>query len=140
MNGVVDALDRHGEMVFERVARRVAPGVAALGDEERTRFLTIVDEALMERPPGMRRQLLLFLVIIRWLPVLRWGTTFERLDGTRQDAMLRFFQDGPVDAFRKGFWGLKALIFMGYYGREAAWAEVGYEPDLEGNSRLHADA
>lgn len=137
---MVDALDRHGEMVLERVARRVAPGVAALPAQEHARFIEIVDRALMERPPGMRRQLSVFLLVIRWLPLLRWGRPFERLDGPRQDAMLKFLQDGPVDAFRKGFWGLKALIFMGYYGREDAWAEVGYEPDFEGNSRLHADA
>jgi len=123
-------------MMLERVARRVAPGLAALGAGRLEEFRAIVDEALMERPAGVRRQLALFLSVIRWLPVLRWGKPFEKLDGPRQDAMLRFFHDGPVDAFRKGFWGLKALIFMGYYGREEAWAEVGYEPDLKGNSRL----
>ncbi len=47
MNGVVEALDRHGAMVFEQVAGRVAPGVAALPAGERARFFAIVDGVLM---------------------------------------------------------------------------------------------
>ncbi len=140
MNGRVDALDGNGERVLTAVARRVSPGFDSLAGGERERFLEIVDDALMDRPAGVRRQLAVFLRLVRWLPVLRWGEPFERLSGERADAMLRFLQDGPVDAFRKGFMGLRTLILMGYYGREAAWPEIGYEPDRSGNERLHADS
>ncbi len=138
-NGRVQAFNGHGRMVFEEVARRVVPDVTGLGEADRQRFLEIVDNALMERPITVRRQLLLLLGVIRWLPLMRWGHWFEGLSEDRQDAMLRFFQDGPIGPLREGFWGLKALVFMGYYGREAAWEEVGYDPDVEGNERLHGN-
>ncbi len=126
-------------MVFEEVARRVVPAVGNLSEADRQRVFEIVDRALMERPAAVRRQLVLFLGIIRWLPLMRWGRRFESLSEGPQEAMLRFFQDGPIGPFRAGFWGLKTLMFMGYYGREAAWAEVGYEPDVEGNERLYGN-
>ncbi|MBD3857823.1 MAG: hypothetical protein IFK92_15125 [Acidobacteria bacterium] len=39
---------------------------------------------------------------------------------------------------RKGFWGLKAMIFMGYYGQPETNEIVGYAPELDGRARLHA--
>jgi hypothetical protein len=126
-------------MVFEEVARRVVPAVASLGEADRRQVLEIVDHALMERPVSVRRQLALFIGVVRWLPLLRWGRWFEGLPEERQESMLRFFQDGPIGPFRAGFWGLKALVFMGYYGRQTAWREVGYDPDVRGNERLHGN-
>jgi hypothetical protein len=33
---------------------------------------------------------------------------------------------------RRGFWGLRTLILMGYYGRPAAAAAIGYRADPQG--------
>ncbi len=104
------------------------------------RFEAIVDSALAGRPSGVRRQIGTFLVLIRVVPVLRWGRTFDRLDGERCDAWLRWLQDGPLGLFRQGFWGLKALIFMGYYGQAEVWPEVGYAPLFDARGRLGAGA
>ena len=69
-------------------------------------------------------------------PVLRWGRTFRRLDGEARDRWLRWLQDGPVPTLRSGFWGLKSLVFMGYYARPEIGPEIGYEPSFDGNARL----
>ena len=73
-----------------------------------------------------------------WLPLFRWGTSFERLSGPRQDRVLRWLQDAPLTKLRAGFWGLKTLVFMGYYGQPELWPELPYEQLLDGNEALHA--
>jgi len=98
------------------------------------RMLGIVDAALQDRDPGTRKQLGTFLSIIRWTPVVRFGRPLDRLAPERRDATLRWFQDCPVGVLRKGFWGLKTLVFMGYYGRPECWAEIGYAPEFDGRA------
>lgn len=118
------------------VAETVTPEVASLDAEGRLRMTGIVDEALMDRDAGTRRQIGTFLHLIRLAPVLRYGRNFNRLDDRRRRAVLRWFQDGPVGVFRQGFWGLKTMIFMGYYGRPEVWREIGYAPEFGGKAGL----
>ncbi len=120
-----------------RLAGRVVPETADLDEEAWARFRAIVEEALGARPPAVRRQFGALLGILRWLPLLRYGRPFEGLAPERQDAALGWFQEAPLRPLRQGFWGLKALVFMGYYGRAEAGAGVGYVPDVAGNDRLH---
>jgi hypothetical protein len=70
--------------------------------------------------------------------VTRFGRPFDRLAPARQDAVLRWFQDAPVRRLRQGFWGVKTLIYMGYYLRADIGAEIAYHPSRSGNDRLHA--
>ena len=111
-----------------------------LGEGGRRDFEEIVDSALMDRSPATRRQFAAFLRVIRFAPLVRWGRTFDRLDGGRQDRVLGWLQDCPVTLIRKGFWGLKVMVFMGYYGRPDSWAEIGYEPRFDSRERLDARA
>ena len=103
----------------------------------RERFAAIVGKALAERPTALRRQFALFLSLLRWAPLLRFGATFERLAPTAQDAVLRWLLDAPAAKLRGGFWGLRALVFMGYYGQPETWGAIGYAPSFAGNERLH---
>ncbi len=119
------------------VAERVVPETSRLDPEGRERFEAIVGKALADRPPSVRRQFGLFLRLVRWAPLLRFGAPFHRLAPGRRDAVLRWLMDAPVARLRGGFWGLRALVFMGYYGRPEAWPEVRYTPSFDGNERLH---
>ncbi|HVN76691.1 MAG TPA: hypothetical protein VMT19_10275 [Thermoanaerobaculaceae bacterium] len=123
--------------VFLRVAERVVPAVAALDEGGRGRFAGLVRKALAERPRSIRRQLGAFLTMLRWAPLLRFGAPFDRLSGARQDAVLRWLLDAPVLKLRSGFWGLRALAFMGFYGQPEVWPAVRYAPSFDGNGRLH---
>jgi hypothetical protein len=76
--------------------------------------------------------------VIRWAPIVRYGRPFDRLGAVRQDAVLAWLQDAPVAKLRSGFWGLKTLAFLGYYGRPAAGDTIGYRPSRDGNALLHA--
>jgi hypothetical protein len=120
------------------IGARIAPGLAALDAPARARVVSIVEHAVASRSPKLQRQLALFLNVVRWAPLLRYGVPFHRLDPARQDAVLHWFHDAPLEALRRGFWGVKTLVFMGYYARLEAGAEIGYRPSRTGNALLHA--
>jgi hypothetical protein len=120
------------------VAERVVPEVAELDRTALGHFFAIVDRALMGRPPEVRKQFATFLGVLRWAPMFRYGAPFEKLQAERQDAVLGWFEDCPVSLLRQGFWGLKSLVFMGYYGRTEVWEEIGYAPSFDSTERLHA--
>jgi hypothetical protein len=126
---------------FLRVlAARIVPETAELDTGGMSRFFGLIDEALLERPPSVRRQFGIYLGILRWAPLARFGGPFEKLSEDRQDAVLRWFESCPVGLLRAGFWGLKVLIFMGYYGQPETNAVVGYAPQRDGRAGLHAGA
>ena len=120
------------------VAGRIVPEITEMGPGGISRFYGIVDEALGDRPAKVRRQFGVFLGVIRWLPLLRLGMPFERLDANRQDRTLQWLQSCRIRLFRQGFWALKTIVFMGYYGQPEVWPSLGYEPRRDGNEALHA--
>ncbi len=117
---------------FRAVARTVAPGTRELDGEGWAELEAIVEDALSARPPEMRRQLRGLLRIVEWAPVLRWGRRFTSLDAGRRERFLAWLQDAPLLLLRRGFWGLRTLVFMGYWGRGEARREIGYDPRLRG--------
>ncbi len=117
---------------FETVAATVTPEVATLDAGGRARMAAIVDAALADRDEGTRKQVGTFLDLIRLAPIARYGRPFHRLDAARRTAVLECFQDCPIPLLRKGFWGLKTLVFMGYYGQPEHWSEIGYAPSFDG--------
>ncbi|MBI3549142.1 MAG: hypothetical protein HY078_08900 [Elusimicrobia bacterium] len=122
---------------FSAIAPRLVPGYARLGPDGRRRFAAIIDAALAERPAATRLQLSAFLFLLRWRSLLLHGRPLDRLPAELQDAELCHFEDSKVALFRKGFWGVRTLVFMGYYGRAEAWDEWSYRPSRAGNERLH---
>jgi hypothetical protein len=128
-----------GKVEFLRVlAARIVPETGALDAAGWGRFVAIVDNALQERNPAVRRQFGVFLGVLRWAPAVRYGSRFDALRADRQDAVLRWFEDCPVGLLRKGFWGLKAMVFMGYYGQPETHELIGYRPRFDGREGLRA--
>lgn len=134
------ALTDNQRSLLRTLACRIVPDAAHFTDAQHASMLALVDDALGARQPGMRRQFALFLNVLRLAPLVRYGRTLDRLDGARQDAVLRFFQDAPIQLVRSGFWGVRTLIFIGCYGRPDAGAAIGYSPSTDGNAVLHARA
>jgi len=117
---------------FRAIARTIVPAADALGDAEWLELERIIEQGLASRPPAVRRQLRILVRVLDWIPLLRYGRTFRSLDGERRTRFLSAVQDAPLLLLRRGFWGLRTLVFMGYYGRPAAAAEIGYRASLLG--------
>ena len=122
------------------IAPRIVPASAQMTPAERDAMVALIEATLASRTPAMRRQLRLFLRVLRWLPFLRHLRPLDRLDGARQDRALRWFQDHPLQVLRGGFWGVRTLVLLGYYGQPANGPSVSYAPSVDGNAILHARA
>ncbi|SMC16252.1 hypothetical protein SAMN02746041_00037 [Desulfacinum hydrothermale DSM 13146] len=119
------------------LAHTLVPETASLSAQQSDRFRHIIRQALMERPAAVALQLRLFLALVDLAAAWRYGTRFARLSDPKRQRLLAWFQDGPVPLFRKGFWGLKTLVFMGYYGQDELWPRFNYQPVMNGNDVLH---
>lgn len=117
---------------FRAVACCVVPEAATLDPAGWRELEHIVEQALAQRPKKMRRQLRLFLQAIEWLPRLPHRARFTRLDPGEQTRFLESLQRSPVLLVRRGFWGLRTLILMGFYARSAAAQQIGYRARPEG--------
>ncbi|MBL0313777.1 MAG: hypothetical protein IPP78_13940 [Holophagaceae bacterium] len=117
---------------FRTIAETVVPEAVRLDEQSWLELEQIIGVALEAKPSGLRRQLLLFIRVLDVLPLFRYGRTFQSLDPRRRELFLLGIQDAPLLLLRRGFWGLRTLIFMGYYGREQGRAETGYRADPRG--------
>lgn len=117
---------------FRAVAGTVVPEAARLDEAGWRDVEEIVERALAARPPKLRRQLALFLRVIAAKAVLRHGRPFTRVDARAQGRMLEVLEDSRSLLLRRGFWGLRTLILMGYYGRAGSATEIGYAADPRG--------
>jgi hypothetical protein len=132
------SLSQEKAQFLQILAARIVPESAELDAAGAARFFGIIDDALQNRGPAVRRQFGVFLGLLRWAPLFRYGAPFEKLRPERQDAVLRWFEDCPAGLPRKGFWGLKTMVFMGYYGQPETNGLVGYTPEFDGTVGLRA--
>ena len=118
--------------VFRAVVVTVVPDAKQLDEPNWLALEELVEDALQIRPPALRGQVQLFLRTIQWLPVVRYGRTFSALGDEQRGRVLRYFQDHALKRIRCGFWGLRTLAFLGYYGRPEAAHTIGYAVDPRG--------
>ena len=114
------------------IATTVVPEATGLDATQWDEVESIIARAIAARAPGLRRSLALYLALVEWLPLLRYGRRFSKLDAERRTRWLARLQDAPVLFVRRGFWGVRTLILMGYYGRRDAAVAIGYRADARG--------
>ena len=118
--------------IFRAVVTTIVPESASL-DAKGWRDLEMVVESLLrDRPERLKRQLRLFLRLIQWLPVVRYGRPFTALDSTARTRVLAHLQNDPIQKVRVGFWGLRTIVLAGYYGRPEAAQAIGYAASARG--------
>jgi len=117
---------------FRAITQTVVPEATSLSEDDWAGVEAIVERALVPRPPRLRRQLVVLIRLLQWLPLLRYGRPFTALDPARRARFLAAIQDAPLLLLRRGFWGLRTLALMGYYARPEAAAEIGYRAHPEG--------
>jgi len=118
--------------VFRALACTVVPEAASLDERGWSDAERLVETALGMRPANLQRRVLLFLRFVEWLPLVRYGRRFTSLDAARRARFLSSLQDHPVQLIRLGFWGVRTLALMGYYGRPEAAKAIGYAADARG--------
>jgi hypothetical protein len=118
--------------VFRAVTLTIVPDAAKLDEQGWTQVEELVAETLQTRPQRQQRQLRLLLYAIQWLPVLCYGRRFSSLDRSQRERFLSSLQDHRLQLIRTGFWGLRTLVLLGYYGRPEVARSLGYVPDSRG--------
>ena len=114
------------------------PATAQLTLAELAPVLARVDERLADEPPALQRQLRLFVRILWWLPLFTNLRTMGSLSAPARVRLLSWLQDCPVTKLRLGLWGLRTLLFLGWYGDPAVQAKLGYRPNIGGWDAWHA--
>lgn len=117
---------------FRAIAATVVPEASALDEAGWSALESLVEKTLERRPASMRRQLVLFVRAIEHLPRLRWRRPFSALGPEERTRFLSGLEHAPVLLLRRGFWGLRTLVFLGYYARPEAAAAIGYRADARG--------
>ena len=102
------------------------PPSQALDEEGWRRAESIIEQALASRPPGVKRQLRFFLRAVNLLPLLSAGRTLRGLSPQRRVAFLERQQRTRLRPVRRGVWGIRTLLFMGYYRQEPVRTRIGY--------------
>jgi hypothetical protein len=87
---------------------------------------------LAARPPAMRRQLGLFVRVIQTASRIRYRTGLATLDSPRRTALLETFAGSPLLLFRRGIWGLRTLVMLGWYTQPSVVSALGYRASPAG--------
>jgi hypothetical protein len=127
---VQPVLGRRQRRMLTRLAAGIVPQTADASPAVIEAALSAVDEQLRDRP---RLQQLEFKLLVLGL------VAATVLPAGWQAATLRLFENFPLRLVRVGVWGLKTLIYLGYYGQESIQRHIAYVPGMrDGNDRLHA--
>jgi hypothetical protein len=118
--------------IFRAVVSTVVPEANQLDEPGWRELEALVEATLRDRPPALLRQLQWFLHGIHWLSVFRYGRGFASLRADRRARILSHLQDHRIELIRCGFWGLRTLVFLGFYGRAEAAKAIGYAADPRG--------
>lgn len=117
---------------FRAVAMGVVPEASELDAAQWDEAERIVAGAIAARPALVRRQFALLLRCLEWIPLLRYGRRLSRLDPARRARFLDSLQTSHLLVVRRGVWGLRTLVLMGFYGRPSVLAAIGYRADPRG--------
>jgi len=120
------ALPASARRVLRAAAGAIVPETATLDEPGWAEFERLITLTLRDRPAGLRRRLHLFLRAVEWLPVLRYRGRFSSLAPEQRAQFLSWLENHPVLLVRNGFWGLRALVLLGYYGQPEITREIGY--------------
>ena len=110
----------------------MVPDAAALDESAWRDVDNAIARVLAKRPASARRQLALLVRILDTLPLFRWGRRFHALGAARRARFLDTMQYAPIPLVRRGVWGLRTLVFLGYYARPEVQATLGYRATARG--------
>lgn len=117
---------------FRAAAEAILPAASLLDERGWRSVESIVEGALAQRPPRAQRQLLLFLRVLGVYPVPRYRRRFHALPRGTREKVLHELERARHVLLRRGVWGLRTLVFMGYYTQPVHSAAIGYRASARG--------
>ena len=114
------------------LATSFIPETAGASAAEWAELEARVERALADRPATMRRQLGHFLLLLDATARLRHLTRFSALDSPRRTALLESLARSRLLLIRRGIWGLRTLIMLGWYTQPSVIGAIGYRADPAG--------
>lgn len=120
------------EAPFRALAATFVPELGAAHPDQWAALTTTVEAALRGRPPALTRQLVSFIRALDVVCRLRFWCPLASADPAQRLRLLRSFEGSPLLAFRRGVWGLRTLVFMGYYTQPEVVAALGYRANAAG--------
>jgi hypothetical protein len=125
---------------FRAVAATVIPETTALDASGWATLEAAVERALAARPEPMRRQLALFVRVLEYLPLFTEGGRFSRLGPMPRHRVLKSLESSRSLLVRRGVWGLRTLVLLGYYSQPEIQARIGYRAHPDGWSARRQSA
>lgn len=117
---------------FRAAAEAILPAASALDESGWANVERIVENALAQRPRKAQRQIILFLRVLNVYPLLRHRRRFVDLPRAQREAVLHDLERARHVLLRRGVWGLRTLVFMGYYTQPVNAASIGYGATARG--------
>jgi hypothetical protein len=111
---------------FRAIAVTMVPEAEQLSTAEWQQVSAAIDTALARRPARMRRQLGLFVRMLEVAARLRYRRSLTNLPHQQRTILLTAFENSRVLLLRRGLWGVRTLVFLGYYARPEVSASLGY--------------
>ncbi len=117
---------------FRALAAAFVPETAQATDAQWAVLEQTVGRALAARPPALQKQIGLFLRVLDIAARVRFGRGLAALGIARCTALLEWFARSPILLFRRGVWGLRTLVMLGWYTQPGVVAALGYRADPSG--------
>lgn len=127
-----DTLPASVRVPFRALAAVFIPETAAADPAAWSRLEAIVAGALSARPPALQRQVLLFVKLLDLVALLRHGKRLAALDDAARTRLVERVASSPVILFRRGVWGLRTLVQMGWYTQPDVQRSLGYRASAAG--------
>ena len=117
---------------FRAICIAFVPEAATLDEAGWREVESIVGRALAARPVVMRWQLAVFTRLLDVVALERTRHTLTGLSPAARWVLLESLAKSRLLLVRRGIWGLRTLVFMGYYARPRAAADIGYPASAAG--------
>jgi len=113
------------------LATSFIPETALARDEQWAALETTLEHAVAGRP-GLRGRLVLLIGLLDAAARIRYGKGLIRLDAGRRAALLERLASSRWLLLRRGIWGMRTLVLLGWYTQPEVAAAMGYRASPAG--------
>jgi hypothetical protein len=118
--------------ILRAITTTIVPETSSLDERAWLELEAVIARAASSRGPRVVGQIVKFLRLVQALPVIRYGRRFTSLGPRRRAAFLASLERSRLLVLRRGFWGIRSLIFMGYYTRDDVAESIAYRANTRG--------